>query len=92
MGVTRIKGCAGDAPLEGEGVKAVPDQSKSTHAYRLQICVSASPPCQPRDNFYMRDRINPYRLVISKVVPKIWARTNSAILSEREWGGLARAQ
>lgn len=34
----------------------------------------------------VRGRVVTYLLVISKVVPKIWARTNSAILANKQKG------
>jgi hypothetical protein len=71
-----------------------PYKPESTHTHRLQIrvpVVSVSPcssrflPSSPSPPF-SRARAKrldcPYLLVISKVVPKIWARTNSAMVKD----------
>jgi hypothetical protein len=56
----------------------LPDKTKCSHADGLKICVSISGQSQA---LHCRRR-RAYRLVISNVVPKIWARTNSAMLDE----------
>ena len=56
----------------------VPDKTEGSHAYWLQVGISGT-----QSIMYWECGILPglgYLLVISKVVPKIWARTNSAIL------------
>jgi hypothetical protein len=81
--------------LTGDDGK-LPDKTKSAHSHRLEIRVSGgelaavsflpsfppplfiSPPSFHNINSERKEKS--YRLVISKVVPKIWARTNSAIL------------
>ena len=59
-------------------VLILPYEPKGSHAHRLQVRVSkllsACALCS------IASRPAAYLLVISKVVPKIWARTNSAIL------------
>lgn len=60
-----------------------PYQTKGTHAHGLQIRVpdaGVSPKCSFGDPRRACFCCRPYLLVISKVVPKIWARTNSAMV------------
>lgn len=59
------------------GSKNLPDETEGTHSDRLKISVAADDNVRMRSTLTKNER--PYRLVISKVVPKIWARTNSAI-------------
>jgi hypothetical protein len=71
--------------LLGQGHGAfIPNQTKCTHANRLQIRVSVIK--RRSENKKKRARMRgadfPYLEVISNVVPKIWARTNSAMLDE----------
>lgn len=56
-----------------------PYEPKGTHANRLQICIPIRR-ISATQNLWLMFRLPAYLLVISKVVPKIWARTNSAIL------------
>lgn len=70
----------------------IPDKSEGTHSHRLQFRI---PRNQVSTNILIDAAEAPIvnvaeqgianRLVISKVVPKIWARTNSAIM---EGGGM----
>lgn len=55
----------------------LPHKPKGTHAHRLQVRVPL-----PRSvcDILLQRTFHSYRLVISNVVPKICARTNSAIL------------
>lgn len=72
----------------------IPDQSEGTHSHRLQFRIPRNqvstnipldaPAKAPIVNIAEQGIAN--RLVISKVVPKIWARTNSAMM---EGGGYA---
>jgi len=55
-----------------------PDKTESSHTDRLQVGVPVQL-LEIRD--VRRAWCKAYLLVISKVVPKIWARTNSAILT-----------
>jgi hypothetical protein len=65
---------------EGSEKMSAPDKTKGTHPNRLEICVPVGI-IVSRAQWNMRSAVR-YLLVISKVVPKIWARTNSAILTE----------
>ena len=71
-----------------------PYKPEGSHTHRLQIRVPVVPvsPCSSRllasspSTLFSRARakrlVYPYLLVISKVVPKIWALTNSAMVTE----------
>ena len=71
-----------------------PYKPEGSHTHRLQIRVPVVPvsPCSSRllasspSTLFSRARakrlVYPYLLVISKVVPKIWARTNSAMVKD----------
>ena len=56
----------------------LPDETKGAHAYGLKICI----PVATFSGSDGKTQRLVYLLVISKVVPKIWARTNSAMLNE----------
>jgi hypothetical protein len=68
----------------------IPDQSEGTHSHRLQFRIPRyqvsnnippkAPSKAPIVNVEEQGIAN--RLVISKVVPKIWARTNSAMMKD----------
>jgi hypothetical protein len=62
----------------------VPDETEGSHAYGLQVGVSL------RRQFQALSQcgVLPHLLVISNVVPKIWARTNSAMV-RGGYGGYA---
>lgn len=61
----------------------VPDEAKRAHAHGLQVGV---PFRRSAQSGAMRGREGGwYLLVISKVVPKIWARTNSAMVGGCRW-------
>jgi hypothetical protein len=68
---------------------AIPDQPEGPHAHGLQISV---PAMYVRQASFMVILLQPNLLVISKVVPKICARTNSAIFAGGIgiWIGLVR--
>jgi hypothetical protein len=57
-------------------VEIVPDETKGAHAHGLQVGV----PGQCQWSQEKQCGVCPHLLVISKVVPKIWARTNSAMM------------
>lgn len=62
----------------------IPDQSECTHSHWLQFRI---PKSRVSSEHTARGCASPAsrtanRLVISKVVPKIWARTNSAMMKE----------
>jgi len=57
-------------------VEVVPDETKGAHAHGLQVGVPGR--CQLCQK--TQCGVCPHLLVISKVVPKIWARTNSAMV------------
>jgi len=56
----------------------VPDKTERAHAYGLQVGVSEVLYQHPSAR---RSSGSKYLLVISKVVPNIWARTNSAMVT-----------
>lgn len=60
----------------------IPDKAEGSHAHGLQIGVSLR--CQYLE--YLSLCVLPHLLVISNVVPKIWARTNSAIVVDAREG------
>jgi hypothetical protein len=64
-----------EATCEG---RDVPDEAKGSHAYRLQVGV----PVGGKVSVWREgsEGYKPHLLVISNVVPKIWARTNSAMV------------
>lgn len=71
----------------------LPDQSKSSHAHWLQVGVPAYiSKMGTKKIAAMAVRRVIYLLVISKVVPKIWARTNSAILENKQGTGDAQCE
>ena len=59
----------------------LPDETKGSHAHRLQVCV----PTDFVSNMSACQEGAIYLLVISKIVPKIWARTNSAMLGDTDY-------
>jgi hypothetical protein len=71
-----------------------PYKPEGAHAHRLQIRVPVVPvspwcsrfllpsPSTPFSRARAKHLVCPYLLVISKVVPKIWARTNSAMMKD----------
>lgn len=66
----------------------IPDKTESTHAHRLQVGVSGNIVSIVLIAI-LHGKVLVYLLVISKVVPKIWARTNSAMVTavkEAEFG------
>lgn len=68
---------------------SIPDETESSHAHRLQVRIPEHTvrllQFLIQVNFLPRAH-PPYLLVISKVVPKIWARTNSAMVKDRDLG------
>lgn len=58
-----------------------PNETKSSHAHRLQVRVSI---LRISRVFCPSREAAPYLEVISNVVPKIWARTNSAMMTVSE--------
>jgi hypothetical protein len=54
----------------------IPDETKGSHAYGLQVSV----PVRSQSHPLLQCGVLPHLLVISNVVPKIWARTNSAMV------------
>jgi hypothetical protein len=60
----------------------IPDEPEGSHAHRLEVRIPKKQISAKESMAGQRARAN--RLVISKVVPKIWDRTNSAILKDRK--------
>ena len=60
-------------------LKAIPDKPEGAHSNGLQIRI---PMVGVNTRWRLQRRKLAYLLVISKVVPKIWARTNSAMMSD----------
>lgn len=65
-----------------DSINDIPDQAERAHTYRLQVGIPGS--CEYQQLDLARSHIEAsggaHRLVISKVVPKIWDRTNSAMM------------
>lgn len=59
-------------------VGALPNETECAHSHRLQVSVPVEVLAAPAEG---KVGCTPHLLVISKVVPKIWARTNSAMVN-----------
>jgi hypothetical protein len=58
------------------GCSNIPDETKGSHTNGLQVSV----PSRRQSHPLSECGVSPHLLVISNVVPKIWARTNSAMV------------
>jgi hypothetical protein len=68
------RGMEGLKPYQTSPKAPIPTGCKSVYLQIHHVTIELS--------FSSRKKREAYRLVISKVVPKIWARTNSAILDQ----------
>ena len=68
-------------------VTTVPNQTESTHAHGLQVGVPEQQSILASPSSF--SQVDDYLLVISKVVPKIWALTNSAMVNAPEGAHLS---
>jgi hypothetical protein len=69
------------------GLSNIPDETKGSHTNGLQVSV----PLQRQSLPLSECGVSAHLLVISNVVPKIWARTNSAMVKGGSGGSAAGA-
>jgi hypothetical protein len=77
--VFRLAGVSLQRDIQNQNI---PDEPEGSHAHRLEVRIPKKQISAKESMAGQRARAN--RLVISKVVPKIWDRTNSAILKDRK--------